>query len=139
MEITETAVLDAVEPTHRELEDLVRDGVGLALDDFGTGYSSLLSLRQLPLRALKIDKSFVQSMHRNRKSLALVEICLAIADKLELQCLAEGVESEQQCQMLMAMGCQYYQGYLFDAAIPADQLEQRLRQQQSGQSGWFQV
>lgn len=129
LELTETAVLDNMEQASQELEQLAAAGFRLALDDFGTGYSSLLTLQRLPFEALKIDKSFVQAIEVSPKSLALVEVSIAISQRLGLRCLAEGVETERQCQTLMKMQCDYYQGYLFDRALPSHLFEQRLRRQ----------
>jgi diguanylate cyclase (GGDEF)-like protein len=126
LEITESAVLENMELARVELERLAAAGFRLALDDFGTGFSSLLTLQQLPFDTLKIDKSFVQNTEKDVKSQALVESCVSIAQKLGLDCVAEGVESELQCLMLRRMGCGYYQGYLFDRALPADVLEQQV-------------
>jgi diguanylate cyclase (GGDEF)-like protein len=131
LEITETAVLENMELARLELERLTSLGFGIALDDFGTGYSSLLTLLQLPISALKIDKSFVDGIADQPKSIALVETCISIADKLGLRCIAEGVEAELQCQSLRKIGCQYFQGYLYDQALPPQELALRLRGQQT--------
>ncbi|MEB3320208.1 MAG: EAL domain-containing protein [Cyanobium sp.] len=126
LEITESAVLDNMDLARAELEGLAAAGFRLALDDFGTGFSSLLTLQQLPFDALKIDKSFVQKAEKDGKSRALVESCVSIAQKLGMDCVAEGVETELQCLQLRRMGCGYYQGYLFDRPLPAADLERRL-------------
>jgi diguanylate cyclase (GGDEF)-like protein/PAS domain S-box-containing protein len=127
LEITESAVLENMALARQELESLAAAGFRLALDDFGTGYSSLLTLQRLPFDALKIDKSFVQKAERDDKSRGLVESCVSIAQKLELDCVAEGVETELQCLLLRRMGCNFYQGYLFDRPLPAAELETHLR------------
>lgn len=127
LEITESAVLDNINMARDELEGLAGAGFRLALDDFGTGFSSLLTLQRLPFHTLKIDKSFVQQAEHDPKSRGLVEACVSIAQKLGLDCVAEGVESELQCLLLRRMGCRLYQGYLFDQALPAGDLESRLR------------
>ena len=127
LEITESAVLENIALARQELESLAAAGFRLALDDFGTGYSSLLTLQKLPFDALKIDKSFVQKAERDDKSRGLVESCVSIAQKLDLDCVAEGVESELQCLLLRGMGCDFYQGYLFDRPLPATELERHLR------------
>jgi diguanylate cyclase (GGDEF)-like protein/PAS domain S-box-containing protein len=127
LEITESAVLENIARARQELESLAAAGFRLALDDFGTGYSSLLTLQKLPFDALKIDKSFVQKAERDDKSRGLVESCVSIAQKLDLDCVAEGVESELQCLLLRGMGCDFYQGYLFDRPLPATELERHLR------------
>ena len=127
LEITETAVLDNLQQASQELQELADAGFRLALDDFGTGYSSLVTLQQLPFDALKIDKSFVQSIETQEKSRALVEACVSLARKLQLRCIAEGVDSERQCQLLMRMGCEYFQGFMFDAGLAPADFEANLR------------
>jgi len=129
LEITESAVLENMTLARQELESLAAAGFRLALDDFGTGYSSLLTLQRLPFDALKIDKSFVQKAEQDGKSRGLVEACVSIAQKLNLDCVAEGVETELQCLLLRQMGCAFYQGYLFDRPLPAAELESHLRSQ----------
>jgi diguanylate cyclase (GGDEF)-like protein/PAS domain S-box-containing protein len=136
LELTETTVLANIDLARAELERLAQAGFRLALDDFGTGYSSLVTLQQLPFTSLKIDRSFVQSITSDDKSRALVESCVSIAQKLGLGCVAEGVETEAQCLLLRRLGCHSYQGFLFDQALPAATLEQRLRRQRaSGGAG----
>ena len=129
LEITETAVLD--DPGHIDevLGALAGMGFLLAIDDFGTGYSSLSALQRLPFTTLKIDKTFVKGMGRQAKSRDLVQACVSIAHNLRLRCVAEGVDSEPDCEMLMRLGCDYFQGFLFDPGLEASVLEKRLFQQ----------
>ena len=126
LEITETAVLDDPGRIDDVLAALARMGFLLAIDDFGTGYSSLSTLQRLPFTTLKIDKAFVKGMGRNAKSRDLVQACVSIAHNLRLRCVAEGVDSEPDCEMLMRFGCDYFQGFLFDPGLEASLLEQRL-------------
>ena len=126
LEITETAVLDDPGRVDDVLAALARLGFLLAIDDFGTGYSSLSALQRLPFTTLKIDKTFVKGMGRHPKSHDLVQACVSIARSLRLRCVAEGVDSEPDCEMLMRLGCGYFQGFLFDPGLEPSILEQRL-------------
>ena len=131
LEITETAVLGDLGPVDDVLCGLARQGFMLAIDDFGTGYSSLSVLQRLPFTALKIDQTFVQGMGRDSKNRDLVQACLSIAKNLRLRCVAEGVDSEADCEALMGMHCDYFQGFLFDPGLEASLFERRLLDQMS--------
>jgi Amt family ammonium transporter len=100
-------------------------GVRVAIDDFGTGYSSLAYLQQLPVDALKIDRTFVSGSH------ALVETLVQLAHSLRLLCIAEGIEGEQQLEHLRALGCDRGQGYLFAPPLDAPALERYLTERVS--------
>jgi EAL domain-containing protein (putative c-di-GMP-specific phosphodiesterase class I) len=95
--------------------------VGLAVDDFGTGHSSLAYLTRLPLTTLKIDRSFVQDVHSSERSRAVASAIVALAANLQLSVVAEGVETEEQRQSLMALGCDLHQGWLYARAVPLEQ------------------
>lgn len=126
LEITESlAVQDA--QMIATLHGLRALGVSLSLDDFGTGYSSLASLDQLPLDAIKIDRSFVQQMVGSRYQIALIEAILKVAKSLNLDVVAEGVETEEQAQALRNIGCELAQGWLFGRPVTASGLKDRLR------------
>lgn len=114
VEVTEGALLDNPEHVRDTLERLLAAGVGAALDDFGTGYSSLSYLHSLPLRMLKIDKSFVDELQdgAHTSSTSVVEAILALAQALGIHVIAEGIETEAQRGALRAMGCEMAQGYL---------------------------
>lgn len=88
-------------------------GVTIAIDDFGTGYSSLAYLRQLPIDTLKIDRSFVMDADRNEEDAQIVRTILALGHSLNLNVVAEGIESKQQAELLRSLGCQIAQGYFF--------------------------
>jgi EAL domain-containing protein (putative c-di-GMP-specific phosphodiesterase class I) len=105
-------------------------GVSLALDDFGTGYSSLASLDQLPLDAVKIDRSFVQRMVGDKYQTALIEATLTVAASLALDVVAEGVETEEQADLLRRAGCCHAQGWLYGRPMSAQAFEARLRERQ---------
>jgi EAL domain-containing protein (putative c-di-GMP-specific phosphodiesterase class I) len=124
LELTESVLLNRDEQIHNDLKELKLIGVRLAIDDFGTGYSSLSYLRELPIDVLKIDKSFVDEITAAKQQLALVEGIIGIAKKLDLEVTAEGIETDAQREMLVAMGCHYGQGYLL--AMPASANETEL-------------
>ena len=108
------------------LERLRQVGVGAALDDFGTGYSSLSYLHSLPLRMLKIDQAFVQQLGQGSatSSTPVVAAILALARALNLQVIAEGIETPAQREALLAMGCELGQGYLLGRPAPITQWQQ---------------
>ncbi|MFN5047755.1 EAL domain-containing protein [Roseateles sp.] len=118
LEITESALMGSPEESRRALLQLKSLGVRLAVDDFGTGYSSLSHLKHFPVDAVKIDRSFVQDLDRNAGDRALVRAIIAMAASLGLECVAEGVETESQVQLLREMGCHLMQGYLFAHPMP---------------------
>jgi diguanylate cyclase (GGDEF)-like protein/PAS domain S-box-containing protein len=122
LEITETLAMENPENSSDVLQRLRSLGVGVSLDDFGTGYSSLAYLLRFPVDMLKIDKSFVQA--RNRKErLVVLKAIVAMAQGLGQKVVAEGIEFESDVTELMAMGCQFGQGYLFGEAVPIDKVE----------------
>ena len=130
LEITETSLMvdtDAAAETLRAIRAL---GVHLALDDFGTGYSSLTYLRRFPVEALKIDRSFVGGIGEDREDEAIVEMVLRLAQALDLQVVAEGVETAGQLDKLRRLGCPLMQGYYFGRPMPAEQVGDFLRQPQ---------
>jgi diguanylate cyclase (GGDEF)-like protein/PAS domain S-box-containing protein len=130
LELTES-LLNRDEQIHNVLVELKLIGVRLVIDDFGTGYSSLSYLRELPIDAIKIDKSFVDGITTSSQQLALVEGIIGIAKKLELEVIAEGIETDAQREMLVAMGCDYGQGYLLAMPADADETEALIQQRQS--------
>lgn len=121
-EVTEGALLDNPEIVRATLDRLRQVGVGAALDDFGTGYSSLSYLHSLPLRMLKIDKAFVHELDKagNTNSTTVVAAILALAHALNIQVIAEGIETQAQRDALMAMGCEMGQGYLLGHPAPIE-------------------
>jgi diguanylate cyclase (GGDEF)-like protein/PAS domain S-box-containing protein len=127
LELTESVLLRRDERIHSDLMDLKVIGVRLAIDDFGTGYSSLSYLRELPIDVLKIDKSFVDGIAASEQRLALVEGIVQIAKTLQLDVIAEGIESEVQRDLLISMGCQFGQGYLLAMPLGATQAEALAR------------
>jgi diguanylate cyclase (GGDEF)-like protein len=121
-EITETVAMEDVKLTQAAFEGLARIGVYLSIDDFGTGYSSLSYLRQLPARQLKIDRSFVKDLQTSGDARAVVDAVVRLAHALGLRVVAEGVETESQRDVLLALGCDELQGYLFARPMPASLL-----------------
>ena len=120
VEVTETSSITDLGRTGRVLRELDALGIVVALDDFGTGFSSLTYLHQLPIGALKIDRSFVADMLESRKALELVRSILQVADSLGLPVVAEGIETVEQCVMLRNLGCPQGQGYYFAHPAPAE-------------------
>ena len=127
LEITETSILDANPNITASVVKLTEKGIGFALDDFGTGYSSLSALQRFPIDRLKIDHSFVSGVGVSPNDEALASAIVALAKRLDLRVVAEGVEEENQARFLSALGCDELQGYLISRPLPADEIEAFLR------------
>ncbi len=128
LELTESLLVEDMQSTIATMEALRAHGVGFSLDDFGTGYSSLTYLKRMPLTQLKIDQSFVRDLLADASDAAIVRTIIALAASLDLQAIAEGVETGPQRDWLVAAGCTQFQGYLFSRPLPADQLERLLHE-----------
>jgi diguanylate cyclase (GGDEF)-like protein/PAS domain S-box-containing protein len=126
LEVTESVLLEDVDAAIDCITVLKEIGVQFALDDFGTGYSSLQYLNQLPLRQLKIDQSFVSNIMTGR-NITIINTIIDMSKNLGISVIAEGVETNEQRQILQNSGCLHYQGYLFSKPIPVDQFEALLR------------
>lgn len=126
LELTESMLLEQVDLTIATMNALKEIGVRFSLDDFGTGYSSLQYLKKLPLYQLKIDQSFVRDIADDVSDQAIVRTVIAMAQTLNLNVIAEGVETEQQRQLLQNNGCKTYQGYLFSQPVPIAEFEALL-------------
>jgi EAL domain-containing protein (putative c-di-GMP-specific phosphodiesterase class I) len=126
VEITESAAMTDLDRTQPILWELHRNGIKLAIDDFGTGYSSLARLRNLPVDLLKIDRFFVRDLPGDRDARSMVEAIIRMALGLDMQPLAEGIETEQQWRFLADNGCTLGQGYYFSRPVPAAELITRL-------------
>ncbi|WP_235263790.1 putative bifunctional diguanylate cyclase/phosphodiesterase [Nitrincola sp. A-D6] len=113
LEITESMLLDDIDDTIKKMDLLKAKGISFSLDDFGTGYSSLSYLKRLPLDQLKIDKSFVSDMTHDKHHADIAKTIVSLARSLDLAVIAEGVETEEQRNMLEGFGCFSYQGFLF--------------------------
>jgi diguanylate cyclase (GGDEF)-like protein len=122
LEITEGTLIYNLDHTRRVLYDLKQLGVKIALDDFGTGYSSLSYLQQLPIDVLKIDRSFIIQLTESKKSARLCQAIINMAHSLDLEVVAEGIETQEQLNILAEMGCEQYQGYLFGKPLPASDI-----------------
>lgn len=121
LELTESILLNNIEETISSMIALKTLGVRCALDDFGTGYSSLQYLKRLPLDQLKIDQSFVQDLVENDQDKTIVSTIIAMAYNLEMNVIAEGVETDEQKQILLNKGCTHFQGYLYSKPLPVEQ------------------
>jgi len=119
IEITESMLMQDIELSMRKLELLREAGIGVAIDDFGTGYSSLRLLARLPIDTLKIDRTFIQGISDTGHDITLVSTIVSLAHALDMQAVAEGVETAQQLQALRQLGCDQGQGYLFARPMPA--------------------
>ena len=128
LEVTESTALKNLDRSIELLNAFNHAGITVSIDDFGTGYSNLLMLSVLPAKELKIDKSFVTSMLENEKSYKLVETIISIARTMEMNVVAEGIETEEQQAVLTRLGCDYLQGYLFSRPLPAEQVPWLLLQ-----------
>jgi EAL domain-containing protein (putative c-di-GMP-specific phosphodiesterase class I) len=131
VELTERALKQDFEVVRAFLENLRATGIHISLDDFGTGYSSLSRLQRLPFDDIKIDRSFVESMNVNKDANVIVRAILGLGAGLGMTITAEGIEDPEQRSMLISEGCTQGQGFLFSAAVPAEQalalLETRRR------------
>ncbi len=127
LELTESALLENIGDAIVTMNALKEIGVRFTLDDFGTGYSSLQYLKRLPLHQLKIDQSFVRDLAVDSSDEAIVHTIIAMAQNLNLEVIAEGVETEEQLQMLLNKGCTHYQGYLFGKPLPIGRFEALLK------------
>jgi diguanylate cyclase (GGDEF)-like protein len=135
LEITETVLLQNTFTTLATLHELRKMGVQIALDDFGTGYSSLSYLRSFPFDKIKIDRSFIQDLSNGAEPLAIVNAVAGLAKCLNMTSTAEGVETQQQMDVLQAIGCTEMQGYLFSHARPANEIRQFFAQGKVAKAG----
>ncbi len=126
LEITEHAIMDNVDAANAVLLGLKDLGVAIDIDDFGTGYSSLSHLHRFPIDRVKIDRSFVATMLEDGQSMEIVRAIVGLAANLGLEAVAEGVETEAQCNALQELGCPLAQGFLFDQPLEAAVAAQRL-------------
>ena len=128
LEITESMLMRDPEQAIQTLKALASMGVKLALDDFGTGYSSLSYLKRFPIRTIKVDRSFVSDITTNRDDLEIVRAIVMLGHSLGRRIVAEGVETEEQRQLLETLGCDEIQGWLLSRALPSDALARFMSQ-----------
>ena len=119
IEVTESATLSDVAETLGVIERLTHLGIGIALDDFGTGYSSLHYLTLVHPRIIKIDQSFVSPTHDDPRTRTLLETIVTLGQKLDVEVIAEGIETDDQLDHLRRIGCDLGQGFLFSPAVSA--------------------
>jgi EAL domain-containing protein (putative c-di-GMP-specific phosphodiesterase class I) len=129
LELTESLVLNDIDDTILKMNALRKIGVRFSMDDFGTGYSALSSLKKLPLDQLKIDQSFVRDISIDPDNTIIVETIIAMANKLNMEVIAEGVETEAQREFLQQHNCLLFQGYLFSRPVPIEEFELLLNKE----------
>ena len=129
LEITENAIMDDMDSVIRKLKKLSRHQITIAIDDFGTGYSSLSYLHKLPIHTLKIDRTFLKESHINKGDNTIINTIVAMARALELNVIAEGVETQTQLDYLRKIDCNEAQGFLFGKPLPPDVISQLLIQE----------
>lgn len=130
IEITENALIANVERTSKQLERLRGRGIRVSLDDFGIGYSSLSYLQGLPVDQLKIDRSFIWNMHDNPAARAIVQTIISMGKALSMQVVAEGVETREQMERLIAMGCDGLQGFFLQTPMTLQDTKRFLQANQ---------
>jgi len=126
LELTESMLVENVEDVIAKMTDLKSHGLQFSVDDFGTGYSSLTYLKRLPLDQLKIDRSFVRDLLVDSSSGAIAQTIISLGRTMGLSVIAEGVETEEQRNLLAELGCHSYQGFLFSRPLPVDEFTAKL-------------
>jgi EAL domain-containing protein (putative c-di-GMP-specific phosphodiesterase class I) len=135
LEITESALIDDVSGTIRQVARLHELGVKFAIDDFGTGWSSLGQITKLAPDWLKVDQSFIGRLGQDKEARAIVASVIGLAGALGIQLIAEGVETEEQATELRALGCEFAQGFLFSRPLPADEIQAWMTEHGDGSEG----
>lgn len=130
LEITESTLMDDVESAINTMQEIKKTGVSIAIDDFGTGYSSLAYIKRFPIDVLKVDRSFVMDIPEDQNDMAITAAVIAMAHKLSLEVVAEGVETQEQLHFLRRNNCDEGQGYLFSRPLSLGQLHQFLQENQ---------
>ena len=127
LEITESALIEDIDATVEALEALHSIGVLLAVDDFGTGYTTLKNLKRFPIDIIKVDAGFVSGLGRDRGDAAITMAVIRLAHALGMTTVAEGVETQEQLELLRTLGCDLVQGYHLGGPLPADEALSRWR------------
>jgi EAL domain-containing protein (putative c-di-GMP-specific phosphodiesterase class I) len=122
-ELTESILVDNINTVIQKMKQLKKLGIQISLDDFGTGYSSLQYLKTLPIDQVKIDQSFVQNMHSHKIDIAIIKSILLLAEALNIEVVAEGVETKEHYEVLKELGCKLFQGYYFSKAGKIDDIQ----------------
>jgi len=128
LEVTESVTMQNLDLAKTVITNLYNMGIQLSIDDFGTGYSSLSYLKLFPFQTLKIDRSFVRDLNTNPKDAAIITVIIALGKELNLRLIAEGVETEEQKDLLRCLQCEEMQGYLFSRPLPAKGATELLQQ-----------
>ena len=128
IEITEGLLIQNFNYALKILNAFKEKGIKISLDDFGTGYSSLSYIKNIPADFIKIDISFIRGMMENPKDLAIVNTVVVLASKLGMKTIGEGVETEEQLEILKSFGCDMVQGYLFSKPVPEDEILRFLKE-----------
>ena len=123
LEITESAIMENAHTATGILQELKNRHIRLSIDDFGTGYSSLSYLHRFPVDTLKIDRSFINRIGNNGENLEIIEAIVTLAHHLDINVVAEGVETKRQLKTLKVIGCEFGQGYLFSKPLAAESVE----------------
>jgi EAL domain-containing protein (putative c-di-GMP-specific phosphodiesterase class I) len=126
IEITESTAMHDIERAIIRLNELADMGVGISIDDFGTGYSSLNYLKRMPLKKLKIDRSFVKDIKTDPDDRAIIRAVIAMAHNMRMRVVAEGVETDDQLAFLHETDCDEAQGFLFSRPLPAEKFEELI-------------
>jgi EAL domain-containing protein (putative c-di-GMP-specific phosphodiesterase class I) len=126
LEVTEGILISDIARAQRVLRELKAIDVGLDLDDFGTGYSSLKYLQSFPFASLKVDRSFVAELGTQAEATTIAHSIVTLGRALKLDVIAEGVETPEQAEMLLSMGCEYGQGYLYSKPLPPEEMRTLL-------------
>ena len=129
IELTESSIMKNMEASSDILRELKQMGLRVAIDDFGTGYSSLAYLKRFPLDILKIDRSFIRDIPGDPDNEAIATAIIAMAHSLNLEVIAEGVETEKQLAFMRSHECDGVQGYFFSPALPGEQMKEYLKKE----------
>jgi EAL domain-containing protein (putative c-di-GMP-specific phosphodiesterase class I) len=127
LEVTESQIMQNPQEAIGILNKISQRGIKLAIDDFGTGYSSLSYLKKFPIDKLKIDQSFVKDLPNDEEDSAITKAIIALAKSLNLELIAEGVETQQQKEFMLQNGCSKIQGYIYSKPIEAQEIEKFLK------------
>jgi diguanylate cyclase (GGDEF)-like protein/PAS domain S-box-containing protein len=139
LEITESTLMDDVEAAIGTMQEIKKTGVSIAIDDFGTGYSSLAYIKRFPIDVLKVDRSFVMDIPDDPNDMAITAAVIAMAHKLSLDVVAEGVETQAQLDFLRSNNCDEGQGYLFSRPLSLGQLHQFMQETREHRSSAYHI